>query len=82
MQLLDIFAERDAITVVPAARLKSRRIYIMNTRRKLLTAGAAAAFSALPLEAQSDARGTAIYVTGLVWNRALAAPMNDWLIRV
>lgn len=57
----------------------------MNHRRAFLTAGGAlAALSAMPQEAEadSDSRGYSIYVTGMVWNRQLAAPMNDWLIRV
>jgi len=35
-----------------------------------------ATLSALPLEGETDPRGTS------VWNRQLAAPMNDWLVRV
>ena len=55
----------------------------MNTRRKFLTAGGAVAtLSALPSEAEADPQGSSVYVTGMVWNRQLAAPMNDWLIRV
>jgi hypothetical protein len=55
----------------------------MNTRRKFLTAGGAlATLSALPIGAEADPQGSSVYVTGMVWNRQLAAPMNDWLIRV
>ena len=55
----------------------------MNNRRKFLTAGGAvAALSALPQKAEADPRGHSVYVTGMVWNRQLPAPMNDWLIRV
>jgi hypothetical protein len=55
----------------------------MNTRRKFLTTGGAlATLSALPLEGETDPQGTSVYVTGMVWNRQLAAPMNDWLVRV
>ena len=55
----------------------------MNTRRKFLTAGGAvAALSAFPQGAVADPRGYSVYVTGMVWNRQLAAPMNDWLIHV
>jgi hypothetical protein len=55
----------------------------MNTRRKFLTAGGAVAtLSALPFGAEADPQGFSVYVTGMVWNRQLATPMNDWLIRV
>lgn len=53
----------------------------MNSRRKFLTAGGAlAALSALPKA--NAAQQDSIYIHGLVWNRQLAAPMNDWLIRL
>ena len=41
-----------------------------------------ATLSALPSEAEADPQGSSVYVTGMVWNRQLAAPMNDWLVRV
>src|SRR5437667_12709400 len=54
----------------------------MNNRRKFLAAGGAlAALSAVP-EAKADSlRMNGVYIHGLVWNRQLPAPMNDWLIR-
>ncbi len=54
-----------------------------NNRRKFLTAGGAlAALSAVP-KSQADApRMNGLYIHGMVWNRQLAAPMNDWLIRL
>ena len=55
----------------------------MNNRRKFLAAGGAlAALSAVP-KAKADApRLNGLYIHGMVWNRQLAAPMNDWLIRL
>lgn len=55
----------------------------MNNRRKFLAAGGAlAALTALP-KAKADApKAYSIYLHGMVWNRQLAAPMNDWLIRL
>lgn len=55
----------------------------MNNRRKFLAAGGAlAALSAVP-ETRADApRLNGVYIHGMVWNRQLAAPMNDWLIRL
>lgn len=55
----------------------------MKNRREFLTAGGAlAALTALPQEAKADPPGFSIYITGMVWNRQLAAPMNDWLLKV
>ena len=55
----------------------------MKNRREFLTAGGAlAALSALPQEAKADPPGFSIYITGMVWNRQLAAPMDDWLLKV
>jgi len=55
----------------------------MNNRRKFLTAGGAlAAMSALPTAQADPPRGFSIYLHGMVWNRQLAAPENDWLIRL
>jgi hypothetical protein len=54
----------------------------MNNRRNFLTAGGAlAAMSVLP-EAKADSHGNSLYIHGMVWNRQLASPMNDWLIRL
>ena len=54
----------------------------MNNRRKFLTAGGAlAVLSALP-EARADSQGKSLYIHGMVWNRQLPSPMNDWLIRL
>jgi len=63
----------------------------MNSRREFLAAGGAlAALSVLPqakaeqpLEFKADQpQGFSIYLHGMVWNRELATPMNDWLIRL
>lgn len=63
----------------------------MNTRREFLAAGGAlAALSVLP-QARADQpqgsnddqpQGFSIYLHGMVWNRDLATPMNDWLVRL
>src|SRR5215471_17937385 len=55
----------------------------MNNRRKFLAAGGAlAALAAVP-EAQADPpRAYSIYIHGMVWNKQLAAPMNDWLVKL
>ena len=54
----------------------------MNNRRKFLAAGGAlAALSALP-KARADSQGESLYIHGMVWNRQLPSPMNDWLIRL
>jgi hypothetical protein len=56
----------------------------MNTRREFLAAsGAFAALSALPEGVAADQpRMLSIYLHGMVWNRQLPAPMNDWLLRL
>jgi|SRR5579863_1476407 len=56
----------------------------MNNRRKFLAAGGAlAALSALPkAQADSQSQGKSLYIHGMVWNRQLPVPMNDWLIRL
>ncbi|SRR6266700_1072004 len=55
----------------------------MNNRRNFLAAGGAlAAISALPKAKADDQRAYSIYLHGMVWNRQLVAPMNDWLIRL
>ena len=55
----------------------------MNNRRKFLAAGGAlAAMSALPKAKADQPRAFAVYLHGMVWNRQLAAPFNDWLIRL
>ncbi len=54
----------------------------MNTRRKFLAAsGALAALSAVPAEG-AEQRMMTVYLHGMVWNRDLPAPMNDWLVRL
>ena len=54
----------------------------MNNRRKFLAAGGAlAALSALP-KARADSQGKSLYIHGMIWNRQLPSPMNDWLIRL
>jgi len=55
----------------------------MNNRRKFLAAGGAlAALSAVPKAKADPPRMNGLYIHGMVWNRQLAAPMNDWLIRL
>jgi hypothetical protein len=54
-----------------------------NNRRKFLAAGGAlAALSAAPKAEADPRRMNGLYIHGMVWNRQLAAPMNDWLIRL
>ena len=54
-----------------------------NNRRKFLAAGGAiAAMSALPKANADPPRAYSIYLHGMVWNRQLAAPMNDWLVKL
>ena len=54
-----------------------------NNRRKFLAAGGAlAALSAVPKANADPPRMNGLYIHGMVWNRQLAAPMNDWLIRL
>ncbi len=55
----------------------------MNNRRKFLAAGGAlAALSTVPAAQADPPRRMGLYIHGMVWNRQLAAPMNDWLIRL
>jgi hypothetical protein len=57
----------------------------MNNRRQFLAAGGALAALAAAPDAKADQEGVAgrsIYIHGMVWNRQLASPMNDWLIRL
>ena len=55
----------------------------MNNRRKFLSAGGALAALATVPKAQADSpRLNGLYIHGMVWNRELAAPMNDWLVRL
>ena len=55
----------------------------MNNRRNFLAAGGAlAAISALPKAKADEQRAYSIYLHGMVWNRQLLAPMNDWLVRL
>ncbi len=55
----------------------------MNNRRKFLAAGGALAATAIAPQAKADPpRANGFYIHGMVWNRQLAAPMNDWLIRL
>jgi hypothetical protein len=54
-----------------------------SNRRKFLAAGAAlAALPAAPKAEADPPQATGLYIHGMVWNRQLAAPMNDWLIRL
>jgi hypothetical protein len=55
----------------------------MNNRRKFLTAGGAlAAAMAIQPDAKADQPAVSFYIHGIVWNRQLPTPMNDWLIRL
>jgi hypothetical protein len=55
----------------------------MNNRRKFLAAGGVlAAISALPKANADQPKAFSIYLHGMVWNRQLEAPRNDWLIRL
>ena len=53
----------------------------MNTRRTFIAG--ASAFAALATTANAEEQHAAsIYLHGLVWNQQLAAPQNDWLVRL
>jgi hypothetical protein len=55
----------------------------MNTRREFLAAGGAlAAAAALPTAGADQPKALSIYLTGIVWNRQLPPPENDWLIHL
>jgi len=55
----------------------------MKNRRTFLKAGTALAGISTLLQADTDEnQGLSIYIRGMVWNRQLPAPMNDWLIRL
>ena len=55
----------------------------MNNRRTFLAAGAGLAALAAAPETKADAPHlNGVYIHGMVWNRQLAAPQNDWLIRL
>ena len=55
----------------------------MNNRRKFLAAGGVlAAISALPKAKADQPKAFSVYLHGMVWNRQLEAPRNDWLIRL
>lgn len=41
-----------------------------------------AALSAVPKWQADPPRMNGLYIHGMVWNRQLSAPMNDWLIRL
>ena len=56
----------------------------MSNRREFLAGGGvlAAALAATAKKAEADQpKAFSVYLHGMVWNRQLAAPMNDWLIR-
>lgn len=55
---------------------------IKNRRKFLAAGGALAALSAVPKSQADPPRMNGLYIHGMVWNRQLAAPMNDWLIRL
>ncbi len=52
----------------------------MNSRRTVLGLAAISALAA-PHPVQGEQAAAEIYLHGLVWNRQLPAPMNEWLIR-
>ena len=55
----------------------------MNSRRKFLAGGGAlTALSTVPKAKADPGRLNGLYIHGMVWNRQLAAPQNDWLIRL
>ena len=56
----------------------------MNNRRQFLAAGGALAALAAPQADAATEQGHArnLYIHGMVWNRQLGAPMNDWLVRL
>lgn len=53
-----------------------------NRRRFLAAGGALAALSAVPKATADSPQMNGLYIHGMVWNRQLATPMNDWLIRL
>jgi hypothetical protein len=55
----------------------------MNNRREFLAGGGVlAAMAAMAEKAEADQpKAFSVYLHGMVWNRQLPAPMNDWLIR-
>jgi hypothetical protein len=53
-----------------------------NRRNFLAAGGALAALAAVPKAQADPPRMNGLYIHGMVWNRQLAAPMNDWLIRL
>jgi hypothetical protein len=53
-----------------------------SNRRKFLAAGGALAALAAPVAEADPPRMNGLYIHGMVWNRQLPAPMNDWLIRL
>src|SRR5437588_779354 len=60
---------------------RSRRIN-MNNRRNFLAAGGALGALTASLKANADQpHAFSIYLHGMVWNRQLTGPMNDWLVR-
>jgi hypothetical protein len=53
-----------------------------NRRRFMISAGGGAAAVLGSLTAKGDQPTGSVYVYGMVWNQQLAAPMNDWLVRL
>jgi hypothetical protein len=53
----------------------------MNTRRTFIAGAGALAAMATTANAE-DKHAASIYLHGMVWNQQLAAPQNDWLIRL
>ena len=53
----------------------------MITWRSLI-AGAAALVSLATAAGAAEQRAATIYLHGMVWNQQLAAPQNDWLVRL
>ena len=55
----------------------------MNNRRTFLKTGAVLAGASTLLQANQDQnKAMSVYLHGMVWNRQLPAPMNDWLVRL
>jgi len=74
----------DLLLIIPPISAKEgRRRSNMNTRRKFLAAVAAlAALSFVPQANADQNHASRLYIHGMVWNRDLPAPMNDWLLRL
>jgi len=63
-------------------KLRDNKMTIDNRRKFLAAGGALAALSAVAKAEADPPKLNGLYIHGMVWNRQLAAPMNDWLIRL